>query len=228
MNKKNGLLALLLASVFGLNTSAQTAAVSATAGTQGLGLDLKYSPRPSYGIRTGFSILPINTSFVFTTQSTPSDVDLKADFQNAHVAVDWHPFSFDENTSYGRGFHKFILSAGMGYFWKNTGTAVITSKDKYQYGDIVIGPDDTGELTGKVKWHKLAPYAGLGFESAIPKTKFNVGFTLGTYYLGKPETNLTGTKLVSVDDANQQQFSKNMEDYRFLPVIQLNLNYSLF
>ncbi|HEY0177187.1 MAG TPA: hypothetical protein VGC08_12465 [Pedobacter sp.] len=221
MKTKICLMAMLLMAIVSLNVNAQRTAISATAGTQGLGLELKYSPVPEYGIHGGFSILPVNTSFAFTAKSTPSNVDLKADFQNAHLMFDWHPFQHAE------GIRKFMLSAGGGYFWKNTGTAVITSSETYKYGDIVIGPGDAGQLNGKVKWQRISPYAGIGFESAIPDTKFNLGFVLGLYYLGKPETSLTGTKLVSVDDANQEQFRKNLTDYRFLPVIQLNLNYSL-
>lgn len=223
MKTKIALLALLLA-LPGLQASAQRTALAATAGTQGVGMDIKYYPVPQYDIRTGFSILPVKTSFVFTAQGNRSDADVKADFQNAHLALDWHPFVKGK----GEGYHKFLLSAGLGYFWKNTGTAVITSRETYRYGDIVIAPEDAGQLTGKVNWHRVAPYAGFGFESAIPKTKFNIGFVAGAYYLGQPETNLTGTKLVSVDQANQDQLHSNVSDYRFLPVIQLNLNYTLF
>lgn len=221
MKNKISLIALSLVTFLGLNVNAQKTAVAVTAGTQGAGVDLKYSPAPNYGIRLGGSILPFKTDFVFTTGSTPADVDLKADFQNAHVIFDWHPFR------HGQGFRKFMLSAGAGYFWKNKGRAILKTQDTYAYGDIVIGPDDAGELIGEVRWKQVAPYAGIGFESAIPTTKFNMGFSLGAYYLGEPATRLTGTKLVSVDGDNQAQFHQNMKDYRFLPVIQLNFNYAL-
>lgn len=221
MKKNITLITLSLLGMLSRPVSAQRTTVSATAGTQGFGLDVKYAPVPDYGIRAGFDILPFKTSFAFTTQSTPSDVDLKAEFQNAHLMVDWHPFRS------AAGLRKFLLSAGAGYFWKSQGTAVITPKQSYKYGDIVIGPGDAGELTGELNWKKFAPYAGLGFESALPRSRFNIGFALGAYYLGRPETSLVGSKLIAVDQANQDQLNSNMKDYRFLPVVQLNLNYTL-
>jgi hypothetical protein len=220
MKKRVCLIALSAIAMFSLKVSAQLTTVSATGGTQGGGLDVKYSPIPDYGVRAGFSILPVNTSFNFTAQSRSSGADVKVNFQNAHLMFDWHPFN------HPGGYGKFILTAGGGYFWKNSGTAVITSTGSYNYGDIVVTPQNAGHLNGTVTWRRVAPYGGIGFESAVPQTRFNIGFALGTYYLGSPKTNLTGTSLVSVSDANQAQFQKNLENYRFLPVVQLNLNYS--
>ena len=220
--KKNCYYAIAMFMALGFKANAQKlTTVSATVGTQGFGLDVKHSPTPEYGLRAGFSILPISVGFGFTAQSTPSDVDVDADLQNAHLIFDWHPFAKAD------GFRKFMVSGGAGYFWKSRGTAVITPNETYSYGDIIIPPGEAGNLTGTIKWAKLAPYAGIGFESAVPKSNFNFNFTLGAYYMGRPETSLTGTGLVSVDEANERQLSENLKDYRFLPVIQLGINYTL-
>ena len=213
----------ILAFVVLLDSSvkAQTKTISASLGTQGAGLEFKYAPAADYGLHAGFSILPFKTGFAYTAQSTPSDVDLKVDFQNAHLIFDWHPFVSS------KGFSSFLLSGGAGYFWKNTGTAVITTRETYKYGDIIITPESAGQLIGKVSWTRISPYFGIGFENPRPSKRFNLGFAAGVYYLGKPKTTLTGTKLISVDDKNNEQFSRNLDSYRFLPVLQLNLNYSL-
>lgn len=221
MRNKSSLIALLLVASCYLNVSAQRSSATLNLGTQGVGAEYRYSPEPSYSVHGGVSILPFNTNFTFTTQSTPSEVDMKVNFQNVHALFDWHPF----RNQYG--YRDFLLSAGAGYFWKNGGTAVITSTETYKYGDISIPGSEAGQLNGKVSWKKIAPYFGIGFENPQPEKKFNLGFALGVYYLGQPNTNLTGTNLVSVNEANQAQFNQNLHNYRFLPVIQLNLNYSL-
>jgi hypothetical protein len=195
---------------------------SAHASTQGIGLEFKYSPEAQFNFRAGFSMLPLKTDGVYSVKSEPTDINLKAEFSNAHLMFDWHPFIKTQNFA-----SKLILTAGAGYFWKAKGDAVISYRGTYNYGDMPISSEELGQLIGAVKWNKVAPYAGFGFENAFPKHKFNMGFALGTYYMGKPDVHLTGTKLLTKNNQNEEQLRKNMSGYRFLPVLQINFNYSL-
>jgi len=196
--------------------------ISAHAGTQGLGLNLKFAPVPAFKIRAGASILPIEISSVYSVRKQPTNLDLNAKFSNAHLMFDWHPF-INEN-SFSR---KVIVTAGAGYFWEAQGDAVVTYNGVYNYGDIQIPSDDLGQLIGNVTWNQIAPYAGIGFENPFPAKRVNVGFAVGAYYMGKPDATLTGTKFLSANQSNEAQFEKNMSGYKLLPVIQVNLNIRL-
>jgi hypothetical protein len=210
----------------GVQTHAQTDSarlyLSAHASTQGLGLEFKISPKPEYNIRVGASILPFQHSAVYSVRSEPTDLDLKVDLKNAHLMFDWHPFL--KETGFSR---KVIATVGAAYFWEAKGDAVVSYRGTYSYGDIQIPSEDLGQLMGTVEWNKVAPYLGIGFENALPTKKFNVGFAVGTYYMGAPDVTLTGTKFLTKNQSNEEQFRKNMSYYQFLPVVQINLNFAL-
>ena len=196
--------------------------LSATAATQGFGLDIKVAPKPNYAIRVGASILPIGGTHIYSVRSEPTDVALDGKLSNAHLMLDWHPWINGYEWS-----KKIVVTAGAGYFWENGGTATVSYRGTYKYGDILIPSSDLGVLIGDVRWNKVAPYLGFGFEQPFPKHKFNIGFAVGTYYMGEPDAKLTGTKFLAANTSNSAQFQENMSYYRFLPVLQINLNFQL-
>ncbi len=196
--------------------------LSATIATQGVGLDIKYAPKPLYAVRVGASILPISGSGVYSVRNEPTDVDFDVDFANAHLMLDFHPFLAEKGLS-----KKVVVTAGVGYFWKAKGDVEVRYRGTYKYGDILIPSSDLGQLNGSVEWKKVAPYLGFGFENVFPKKKFNVGFAVGTYYLGEPDADLTGTNYLVFNSSNEAQLQKNMSYYRFMPVVQINLNFGL-
>lgn len=196
--------------------------LSATIATQGVGLDIKYSPKPVFAVRLGASILPISGDGVYKVRSEPTDVNFDVDFANAHLMFDFHPFLSETGLS-----RKVVVTAGAGYFWKKKGDVVVSYRGTYKYGDILIPSSDLGQLFGSVEWNDVAPYLGFGFENVFPAKKFNIGFAVGTYYLGAPDATLTGTNYLSLNTSNEAQLQKNMSYYRFMPVLQINLNFGL-
>jgi len=227
MNKTFTYLSIVLLGYLPLQLQAQhkpysKIILSATLSTQGAGADIKFSPTAEFGIRTGISILPFNWQTVYTGRSKPTDLHLDADFANTHLMFDWHPFLGGYKLS-----EKIVVTAGGAYWWKDKGTATISYQGTYKYGDIEIDREDLGVLKGTVQWKKITPYLGFGFENVFPSHKFNLGFAIGTYYMGKPDAILTGTKMLAANTSNSEQFEKNMSYYRFLPIVQINLNFSL-
>jgi hypothetical protein len=204
------------------STARSKVTLSATIATQGVGLDIKFAPIPQFAVRVGASILPISGGGVYKVRSEPTDVDFDVNFANAHLLFDWHPFLKETGLS-----RKIVVTAGAGYFWEAKGDVVVSYRGTYKYGDILIPSSDLGQLYGSVEWKKVAPYLGFGFENVFPSKKFNVGFAVGTYYLGEPDATLTGTNYLSQNTSNQQQLQKNMSYYRFMPVLQVNLNFGL-
>ena len=204
------------------STTRSKVTLSATIATQGVGLDIKFAPIPKFAVRVGASILPIKGGAVYKVRSEPTDVDFDVKFANAHLLFDWHPFLNETGLA-----RKVVVTAGAAYFWEAKGDVVVSYRGTYKYGDILIPSADLGQLYGSVEWNKVAPYLGFGFENVFPSKRFNVGFAVGTYYLGEPEATLTGTNYLSQNSSNQQQLQKNMSYYRFMPVLQVNLNFGL-
>lgn len=196
--------------------------ITATAGTQGVGLDLKYTVETGFNIRAGASVMPIKFDRNYSIRKEPTHLDLDVEFSNAHLMFDWHPFLARDNF-----YRKVLVTAGAGYFWKSEGNAVATYNGSYRYGEIEIPSADIGTLTGALKWNQFAPYLGVGFENPLPRKRVNIGFAIGAYYMGRPDVTLTGTKQLIRNQRNEAQFRENMSNYFLLPVVQLNLNFAL-
>ncbi len=76
-------------------------------------------------------------------------------------------------------------------------------------------------------WQGVAPYLGLGFFRTFPRLFFNVNLDLGTYYLSAPTTTIVAIGALQPNEANNDQLQQNISNYRWLPVLQLNINFKL-
>lgn len=191
---------------------------SVIAGSQGLGADIKAGIVKKLSLRAGAAFLPqVNANNVFTFTDVPSDNTLKASFTNAHLLVDFTPFK-------GNGFR---LVGGAAYLIKASGTVTVTPNGSYKYGDIEINQQDMGTTTMDIKWSGVAPYLGISLFRGTPSKVFNITLDAGSYYIGSPKTNITGTGLLEGTSDQNAQLQKNMQGYKWLPVLQVNLNFKL-
>lgn len=200
----------------------QNVYLSAHLSTQGPGLEVKYVPQPGFNLRAGASMLPLAFNTSYTVQSRPADAAVDVEIANAHLLVDWHPFIKSDSFS-----SKILLSTGAAYFWKSRGDAVVTYDGPFDFNDVEIPANEVGELYGSIQWNKVAPYFGFGFENPRPKNRVNVGFAIGTYYMGEPTVEVTGTKYLTDTESDEQELRENVSPYQFLPVVQVNLNFRL-
>jgi hypothetical protein len=193
--------------------------VSPHVSTQGLGVDLKLSPLKGFNIRAGASAMNLSTEIPYTVREQTADAEVKVDMGNAHLLLDVHPFI--KSNSFAR---KFLVTAGMAYFWELSGDAEADYTATYDFGGNVGIQSMPVKLTGAVEWKKYAPYLGFGFENPAPKRRVNVGFALGAYYLGKPSVNVNTSEDLPDAERDKQQFRDNVRKITFLPVLQFNLN----
>jgi hypothetical protein len=183
-------------------------------GSQGVGADVKYGFLPKLSGRLGFGIIPINANRGFQFFGFPVQGQFSTSFSNVHLLADYSPF----NTN------SFRLVGGASYITEGKATAVITPSGGYNIGSQSLTKDQIGVLQADVTWKGVAPYLGIALFKGFPGRLLNVNLDVGTYYLSRPGTSFTGTKLLSDNDANNIQFNKNMQGYRWMPVVQLNFN----
>lgn len=186
-------------------------------GSQGIGAEFNYGLSAQFTLRAGGNVIPVKVNNVFEISDFESTSNLKADVQNIHLLADFSPFK--------AGWLRLV--GGVAYFMKANGNIRVTPDDNYKYGDLVLTPEQVGYLDLNMDWKGAAPYFGLGFGRIIPNKKFNVNFDLGSYYLTAPKATITGTGLLSGNSSQSDQFQSNVSDYRWLPVLQLNLNFKL-
>lgn len=187
-------------------------------GSQGVGADVRYGIFNQLSARLGASFIPVTVNNVFTFSELQAQNSLSARFSNIHLMADFVPF---------KGARGFRLVAGAGYLFKASGSLFLSPSGTYKYGDIVLTPDQVGNLNMDVSWKGVAPYLGIGLFRSFPNHLFNFNLDLGTYYLSSPQTSVIGTGVL-VNNSNQAQLiNSNISNYRWLPVLQLNFNFKL-
>lgn len=194
-------------------------------GTQGVGIEGKTAIAGRFDARLGVDIIPINN--ITSTQylgDNETRISVAPRFSNIHLIGDWRPFEYNPNNPLSGNFK---LSAGVAYFIKSQGTANIRLAGDYQYGDITIPQSEIGVVTASAKWSHVAPYAGLGLDNIPVFNNFLIGFDLGTYYLSSPSASISGTNYLAGNSANQPILQNNLKSYKFMPVFQVNFNFSI-
>lgn len=199
-------------------TSAHKKSVIINFGTIGIGAELNYEIAPKLALRAGINAVPLVANDVFKISNFNSTSRVSADFYNIHALADYTPFV---------GASWLRLVGGLGYFFKANGNVRITPSDSYTYGDLVLPEDQVGYVDLNIDWKGIAPYFGIALLKSFPKKHFNINLDLGSYYLTKPKAALAGTGLLAGNSSQTSQFQSNIEDYRFLPVVQINFNVKL-
>jgi len=192
--------------------------ISILAGTQGIGAEFRYGLFSQLNLRLGFATLPITANNVFTLNDVHSNNSLSAKFTNIHLLAEVTPF---------KGFQFLRVVVGAADILKGNGHVSITPTDTYSYGNIVLSPDQVGALDMDMNWSGVSPYFGLGLAKAFPKKRFNINLDLGTYYLNQPTATFAGTGIFAGNSSQSSQLTQNVQNYRWLPVLQLNFNYKL-
>lgn len=201
-----------------LGTVHHQQSIQLTAGTQGVGAEFNYGLTGNLALRTGLSFAPLTMNNAFPISGLSADSKLSANFTNLHLLADFTPI---------KNFRFLRLVAGSAYFMQAKGSFYLQPNKNYNYGDIVLTPDQVGSVNLDADWRGIAPYAGLGLVNIFPRHGFSVNLDLGSYYLTRPRTTITGTGVLDDNSSQNAQFERNVSAYRFLPVLQLNFNFKL-
>jgi hypothetical protein len=188
------------------------------ASTLGPGVDASVRLNDWLVLRGEGNYLPF--SYDGTYSSVPYSIDV--DLASAGGALDVHPF--------GTGFH---ISGGV--FWNgNQADLSSTPTSNITIGDQTFTPAQVGTLSGELRYNRVAPYLGLGYDSAhYVEGPFSFTFRAGVFYMGDPKVTLrTSGGTLSSSAALQSEIAKeqrNLEDdfdlTRFFPVVTLGFRY---
>jgi hypothetical protein len=196
-------------------------AIGGIASTNGLGANIIYSFSDKIDIRGGFEQLSFNRNFDFHEDNIKYNADVDYRAGSFSVLADYHIFN-----------HFYLaLGAGVNRFKPVVEGHAVSDM---VYGDISIPAEDIGtfDLTFEPGL-KVSPYGGFGFGRNIGLQK-NVAFNfeIGTYYLGPPEVTIHAEGLLAptADPAHGQKelYERQLESYRFYPVIKLGLSVRIF
>lgn len=190
-------------------------------GTTGVGLHLYQPLGPKFGLRLGASYMPFSTNISGTYNDYATRSAVKAKSGNVSLAFGWTPFV------QGSGFFRsFNVQVGGAYFWKLDGELTTRLRDPYKFGEINVHPDHVGTITTDVEWKKTVnPYAGIGWSNIVIDSRFSMHIDLGCYYLSKPSVSMQATGLLEENVNNAAIIERNIENYRYLPRLEVGFSY---
>lgn len=191
------------------------------ASTNGWGGELKYLLTKHFTVKAGFEKL--NLSYDFSFDENDIDYDATMDYLTGGIFL-LADFNYTKNLYVSGGilFNSFKPEL--------TGTAA----SSLEFGDISIPASEVGDFHFSLSPDlKISPYGGVGVRSFLGKRKkVALNFETGIYYMGPPQIDIEATGLLAptADPAHQQKeiFEKQLEQYKFYPVVKLNLAVKLF
>jgi len=192
-------------------------AISAKAGTLGLGGDLTTDLLPQVNLRAGVQWL----DFGFDAQLGDVDYELSLDFLNPLILVDWFPFA-----------GSFRISGGILF----NGTDIqleARSQESIEIDDVSYNANEIGTLRGDVEYRPVAPYIGIGWGNHLDRGgRWGLATDFGVAFTGSPDIDLRATGPIAADptfQAHLAQEEKDIQDeldaFKFYPVLSISLFY---
>ena len=108
----------------------------------------------------------------------------------------------------------------------NEATITFTPQNTYHYGGIAYTPEMLGDMTAVMSFNSIAPYTGIGFGNRIGKKGLGFSMELGVVFQGKPDIELSATKLLEPSATQSEQVEENLEWAQYYPVLSIGLIYT--
>ncbi len=197
--------------------------IGAHGGTTGFGVHISSAFSDKFGARLGASFMPFSTSVQGYYSRRDTRSQLNAHARNVSLMLSYTPFT--EHPGFFRSFH---LQLGGAHFFRLDGTIETQLAGPYRYGDLLISPEDLGEITTHVKWEQvLAPYLGAGLNDIVLDKHISLQADIGCYYLSAPQVSMEATAFLAENVNNSERIADNMKNYRYLPRIELGISYRI-
>lgn len=228
MTAARSLVFLFAALAFAPLSIAANVGVSAQLGTTGIGLHLHKPFTPQLVGRLGANIF--NYDYRRSTTYTEYDADLR--LRTIDVLLDWHPMAGGFRITGGLviNHNNFYLKARPSV----TGT--------FTFNGTVYSVADIGEVEGRVRFRRAAPYLGIGWGTGGTSETPGWGFSsdVGIIYHGKARASLNSTgcngslsalsaavcaQLESDLPNESARVEEEIDEHRFYPVVRFGVSY---
>ncbi|MFA5816976.1 MAG: hypothetical protein WC865_15320 [Bacteroidales bacterium] len=187
--------------------------------TNGVGFEAVKGFGTRLNVRLGYSFLNIPISRDVPMEGYSAKVEANLKFGGANLFLDFYPVKKVIHLTAG------VLQNAMRH------TVTLTPTSDYPYGDIMVPAADLGIVEAIITPEiKFAPYFALGFGNTLSREhRVSFNFELGTFYQGAPQLSLTGTKKLNLmgSDNNEQLIMAAVAQYKWYPLISLQLTYSI-
>lgn len=196
--------------------------LDAKVSTLGAGLEYSTDINSSFGVRTGFNTYSLSKSLTESNVNYDATVDLRT----YSLIFDYHPFE-----------NGFKLSAGAMYNGNKADVTANPSLNTITFNDVTYSSSDVGSVKGNVEFNKVAPYLGIGYNSAkTKKSGFSFSTEVGAMFQGKPKATLTAEYGAAVNPvlrdqinadlkAEEAQLNSELSEFKIYPVVAIGIGY---
>ncbi|MFH1768515.1 MAG: hypothetical protein ABH858_05090 [Candidatus Omnitrophota bacterium] len=202
---------------FNLKAQEDKFALSAKAGTLGLGMEGTGRINDNLNYRLGVN------AFQYDYDGTESDIkyDFDLELLSFSALVDWFPFN-----------NAFRLTAGA-LANENQLDLKAETTASYQIGNVTYTAAQVGTLNGSLDFDAICPYAGIGWGNPFGKDGgWSFAIDLGVMYQGSPDITLRTNGTLSANAAfltelrrEENNLESDIEEFEFYPVISLAVTY---
>ncbi len=194
-------------------------AVTAKAGTLGLGAELNLKLVPRVNARV------IGQLFALDRDDTIGDVeyDVGVNLESFGALVDLHPFKGRFHLSAG------VLSNGNEF----ETVARLTPAAVYTIGGTTFTGAELGDLRGIVEFDSMSPYFGIGWGNPFREGKGRVGFSidLGVIDQGAPAVDLVASNPLGIPGLDQEVEAEelvledDLSNFEYYPVLSVGVSF---
>lgn len=155
--------------------------------------------------------------------------DLKAttDMKSLMVGLSYEWFPFVGNNPGSKFLRSLKLKGGMYYLNDPDYVFDASLKDEVRWGDVVFTTEEIGSVETTVTTQGIQPFLGFGYDTFYAGKKINLIIEGGLGYHGKPEVTMEASNMLAPTTSQAPILESNLDGYRYMPFLQLGLQYNL-
>lgn len=193
-------------------------AIGLNLATNGVGLQFAQNigDAKMLAVRVGGMYMPLKlTNYEYNFDGTKLIINGDIKLGSIQALVDFHPFK-----------NAIKITGGLAYMLSDI-NATAKVKDSVSQGDIMISPDEVGQIDVGIKVGPICPYVGIGFGRAVPKTRFSFNFEIGGYYITKPQVSFKASGMLEPTSSQEIVLQDNMKGFTWLPMMNFGFNFRI-
>jgi hypothetical protein len=201
-----------------LTNTPSGSAIGLTLSTNGIGLQFAQNigGAKMLAVRAGGMYMPFKlTNYEYNFDGTKLMINGDIKLGSIQALVDFHPFK-----------NAIKITAGLAYMLSDI-NATAKVKDSVSQGDIMISPDEVGQIDVGIKVGPICPYLGIGFGRAVPKTRFSFNFEIGGYYITRPQVSFKASGMLEPTSSQEIVLQDNMKGFTWLPMLNFGFNFKI-
>lgn len=215
---------VLLGSVLGSSSLLADSAVTARAGTLGLGLEYELGLTDNYSIRVGYNKYTFDETIADTSVTYNADLNLNS----VTAFFDYHILETGLR-----------LTAGLASNSNSLDLVGVANAGDFVFNGTTYSTAEVAALNGSISYDSTAPYAGIGWGNPTNSSgTWALNFDLGVLFSGNPLVDLsvtcdpsvpaaTCTEIETNVFAEAQTLANTFDDLKLYPVVMLGLSYKL-